>query len=39
MRKARQLLDGVTYHVTSKINRGEYIFKDEENKSLFRVIY
>jgi len=38
MRKARQLLDGVTYHVTSKVNRGEYIFQNEENKWLFMEI-
>ncbi|MDR0784538.1 MAG: transposase [Treponema sp.] len=35
MRKPRQLQAGVTYHVTSKINRGNYEMKTSEIKNLF----
>jgi len=35
MRKPRILLEGATYHVTAKINRGEHIFEPDEIKNLF----
>ncbi|HRX15311.1 MAG TPA: transposase [Spirochaetota bacterium] len=36
MRKPREIVDGSTYHVSAKINRGEFIFKDRADlKILF----
>ncbi len=35
MRKSRHLEDGATYHVSAKINRGEYAFENDEIKNLF----
>jgi hypothetical protein len=35
MRKPRILEDGARYHVSAKINRGEFIFEDKEIKDLF----
>ena len=35
MRKNRELLDGAEYHVTARINRGETIFLNQENRELF----
>lgn len=35
MRKPRILKDGVAYHVSAKINRGERIFEDDQIKNLF----
>jgi putative transposase len=34
MRKPRKLIDGATYHVTSRINRGELLFSNANIKEL-----
>ena len=34
-RKARELMDGASYHVMNQINRGEYYFQDPELKEIF----
>ncbi len=38
MRKPRELYVGAEYHVTARINRGEYVFKPDEIKELFLFI-
>jgi putative transposase len=35
MRKNRKLLEGAEYHVTARINRGEMIFSNREDRELF----
>jgi putative transposase len=35
MRKNRRLLEGAEYHVTARINRGEMVFLNRENRELF----
>ncbi len=35
MRKLRELYQNAEYHVTAKINRGEFIFQSDEIKKLF----
>jgi len=35
MRKNRRLLEGAEYHVTARINRGEMIFLNREDRELF----
>ena len=35
MRRRRRLKNGASYHVTAKINRGEFILKDDLFKQLF----
>ncbi|MCX7774684.1 MAG: transposase [Rectinemataceae bacterium] len=38
MRKPRQLLPGARYHVIARINRGEFLFRNEKFKELFLAI-
>jgi REP element-mobilizing transposase RayT len=35
MRKAREIYIGAEYHVTARINRGEFILESNEIKDLF----
>ena len=35
MRKLRTLKKGARYHVTSRINRMEFLFKEDQFKELF----
>jgi len=34
-RKPREILEGATYHVTARANRGEFILEDDHFKELF----
>ena len=38
MRRNRKLLEGAEYHVTARINRGEMIFQNYEDRELFLAI-